>query len=78
MKEFFSDLFYMCSSSNQKSRGFYIGVTVLMFLMAILMLVSAVLLVINLVKGFFSPLFAILFGVALVIFIAVIVWLKKS
>ena len=78
MKEFIEDLKYMCSSSNTTSRGFYIGITVILVLMLLGMVASLVLLIVNAVKGFFNPLFAILFVVALIIFVGVIIWMKKS
>lgn len=78
MKEFFSDLAYMCSASNSKSRGFYIAICIGMALLALGVVASLVLLIVNLVKGWFSPLFLILFIASLAILIGLIVWLKVS
>ena len=78
MKEFFSDLAYMCSASNTKSRGFYIAICIGMAILALGVVASLVLLIVNLIKGWFSPLFLVLFLVTLGILIGLIVWLKVS
>lgn len=78
MKDFIDELKYMCSSSNTSSRGFYILIAIFLVAMVICIPVSLILLIINLVKGFFSPLFLILFIASLAITIGIVVWLKKS
>ena len=80
MKEFLSELLYMCSASNTKgTRGFYIGVTAMLALLTLGLIASIVLLVLNIVLyGAFKILFLALALVALAIEIIVIVWLKKS
>ena len=78
MKDFIEELKYMCSSSNTKSRGLYIFITIFLCIMLIAIPATLILFIVNLVKGFFNPLFLILMIVALVIFVGLIVWLKKS
>lgn len=78
MKDFVEELLYMCSASNQKSRGLYLFITVALVGLLIGAVASLVLLIINIVKGFFSPLFLILFIATVVLFIGTIVWLKRS
>lgn len=78
MKDFIDELKYMCSASNTSSRGFYIGIAVFLIIMALCIPASLILLIINLIKGYFSVLFLILFIASLLITIGLIVWLKKS
>lgn len=79
MKEFFEEFAYMCSASNTKSRGIYIFIAVALALMLIGAVAMIVMLLINVIKfGAFSPIWAILLLLDVIIFIAVIIWLKKS
>lgn len=78
MKDFIDELKYMCSESNQKSRGLYIFITIMLVLLTIGVVASAVLLVVNLIKGYTAPIFFILFFGVLAVWIGLIVWLKKS
>lgn len=78
MREFVSDLFYMCSSSNDKSRGFYIFVTIILAILTIAIPVMLGVLIFTIVKGGSIVLPIILTIAAIAIYIAVIVWLKKS
>lgn len=78
MKEFFEELMYMCSANNTKSRGLYIFIVVAMAALLIGSVAMLVLLIINLVKGYFNLLFLVLFLVAVGILVGLIVWLKKS
>lgn len=78
MKEFFEEFAYMCSSSNEKSRGLYIFIAIALVLLCIGAIVSLVLLIVNAIKGYFSVLFVVLFAVTVLLLIGVIVWLKKS
>lgn len=78
MKDFIDELKYMCSASNTSSRGFYIGITLFLIVMAVCIPVSLILLIINLIKGYFSFMFLGLFIVSLAITIGLVVWLKKS
>lgn len=77
MKEFLEELKYMCTQS--KAKGFYCFVAFALAALIIGCVVSLVMIVVNLIKfGAFSFLWLGLFLVALLITIAVIVWLKKS
>ena len=78
MKEFVSDLFYMCSSSNTESRTFFILITAILALLTIGIPAMLVLIIVNAVKGLSIVMPLILMLVALVIYVAVIIWLKKS
>ena len=79
MRDFFEELFDMCSANNTKSRGLYIFITVAMAVLALGVIASLILLIVNVVKfGAFSPMWLILLIVMLVILIGIIVWLKKS
>lgn len=79
MKDFIEELMYMCSASNTKSRGLYIGITVMLALMLIAMPVMLVLIVVNYVKlKVFQVLWLVLFFFVLIVFVGVIIWLKKS
>lgn len=79
MREFFEELFYMCSADNTKSRGLYIFIVVAMALLAIGSVVSLILMLVNLIAyKAFSWLWLILFIVTVGILVGIIVWLKKS
>lgn len=78
MREFVSDLFYMCSSSNDKSRGFYIFVTVILAILTIAIPVMLGVLIFSIIKGGSIVLPIILTIAAIAIYVAVIVWLRKS
>lgn len=78
MKEFFEEFAYMCSSSNTKSRGLYLFIAVALVILLVGSVASLALLLVNVIKGWFNPLFLILFIVQVVIFIGIIVFLKKS
>lgn len=79
MKEFFEEFAYMCSASNTKSRGIYIFIAVALALMLIGAVAMIVMLLVNVIKfGAFSPIWAILLLLDVIVFIAVIIWLKKS
>lgn len=79
MKEFFEELFYMCSASNTKSRGLYIFIVIAMALLAIGGLASIVMIIVNLVKfKAFSFLWLILCLVTWGVLTGLIIWLKKS
>lgn len=78
MKEFVSDLLYMCSDSNGSSRTFYIIVTAVLAILTICIPAMLVLVIVNAIKGFSIVLPLILMIVAIIIYVAVIVWLKKS
>lgn len=79
MKEFFEEFAYMCSASNTKSRGIYIFIAVSLALMLLGAVAMIVMLLVNVIKfGAFSPIWAILLLLDIIIFVAVIIWLKKS
>lgn len=78
MKEFFEEFAYMCSSSNTKSRGLYLFIAVALAILAVGAVVSLILFIVNTVKYGFTPLFLILFLVTIVLFVGVIIFLKKS
>lgn len=79
MKEFFEEFAYMCSASNTKSRGIYIFIAVALALMLLGAVAMIVMLLVNVIKfGAFSPIWAILLLLDIIIFVAVIIWLKKS
>ena len=76
MKDFIEELKYMCTSSNAK--GFYIFVSIMLVVLLIAIPVMLIMFIVNTIKYGFTPLFLILTLVALVIFIGIVVWLKKS
>lgn len=77
MKDFIEELLYMCKSS--KARGFYIFVTIALVALLLLSIVSLVLLIVNIIRFHtVAPLWIILLVVSLIIFIGMIIWLKKS
>lgn len=78
MKEFIEELSYMCSANNTKSRGLYLFIAISLVALLLGSVAMLVLLIVNLVKGFFNPLFLVLLIVALAIFVGIIIWLKKS
>lgn len=50
MREFFEDVKYMCSSSNTKSRGFYLAVTIASILFLFVSIAAIVLVVVGVIK----------------------------
>ena len=79
MKDFFGELFDLCSSSNKSSRGFYLIVTAALFLFALLSVLSVVMVVVSLVKGVqLDVVKYILSALPIVVTVAIVVWLKKS
>lgn len=78
MREFFEELGYMCSASNEKSRGLYIFIAIALAVLALGAVVSLVLFIVNTIKFGFYPLFLVLFIVTLLILIGMVVWLKRS
>lgn len=79
MKEFIEELGYMCSSSNTKSRGFYIFIAVAMAAMIIGSVAMIVMLLINVIKyGAFSWLWLVLLLADIGAFIGVVIFLKRS
>lgn len=78
MKEFISDLFYMCSASNTTSRTFYIIVTTILGILTLAIPGTLVFLIVSIVKGMAVVLPIILLVVCIIIYVAVLIWLKKS
>lgn len=78
MKEFVSDLLYMCSGNNTSTRGFYILVTAVLAILTLGIPVMLGLLIFNIVKGYSFILPLILLLVAIAIYVLVIIWLKRS
>ena len=78
MKEFVSDLLYMCSSSNSSSRMFYILVTAILALLTLAIPVEFIILIVKIVQHVFQIKFLIFLLVSIAIYIGVIIWLKKS
>jgi hypothetical protein len=78
MKEFVSDLLYMCSGNNTSTRGFYILVTVVLAVLTLGIPVMLGLLIFSIVKGASVVLPLIFLLVAVAAYIGVIIWLKKS
>jgi len=74
MKDFFSDLFYYCSSSNTSSRGFYIFITIMLFAIPVGILASIIMMI---VSGF-SALKLGLIIAGIVLEAIVIVWLNRG
>ena len=74
MKDFFSDLFYYCSSSNTSSRGFYIFITVMLFAIPVGVLASIIMMI---VSGF-SVLKLVLILVGIAAEAGVVVWLNRG
>lgn len=74
MREFISDLKYMCSADNQSSRGFYIFITVLLILIPVAAIVDIIW---KAIVGF-AVVDIIILIAAVAIEIGVIFWLKKS
>ena len=73
MKEFLSDLFYMCSADNETSRATYIMI-VAFLIIAIIGFIAGVIGFIA-TKNLLSLVLALLLAVG---FVAIIIWLKKS
>lgn len=78
MRDFISDLFYMCSADNTKSRGLYIFITAALCFMLIGILGGFIGIIYTAIKHgpILMPL--VLTLVILAIFVGVIIWLKKS
>ena len=79
MKEFFEELSYMCSSNNTKSRGLYLFITIGMALLALGIVATIVMIIINAVanKVFLTLPFVLLIFM-IICLVGIIVWLKKS
>ncbi len=78
MRDFIDDLKYMCSADNTKSRGLYIFITIALIAMLIGIVGGIVGIVYTAIKGGQILMPVILTVVILVIFVAVVMWLKKS
>ena len=78
MREFISELMYMCSPSNTKSRGTYIMIAIILILLPIAAISGIVATIIYAVAGNFQAMPLIITVVALVVEVALIIWLKKS
>lgn len=78
MKEFFEELKYMCSASNTKSRGTYIMVVITLIALLIAFVAGIVAEIVYISASNFQILPLLISVIALVIEIALIVWLKKS
>lgn len=74
MREFISDLKYMCSADNQSSRGFYIFITILLILVPLVAIGD---LIYKAIVGF-AVVDIIIIIAAIAVEIGVIFWLKKS
>lgn len=73
MKEFLSDLFYMCSADNETSRVTYIMI-VAFLIIAIIGFVAGIVAFIA-TKNILSLILALVLAVG---FVGIIIWLKKS
>lgn len=78
MRDFIDDLKYMCSADNTKSRGLYLFITIALIAMLIGIVGGIIGIVYTAIKGGAILMPVILTVIILVIFIAVVVWLKKS
>lgn len=78
MKEFFEELKYMCSASNTKSRGTYIMVVVTLIALLIAFVAGIVAEIVYISAHNFQILPLAISVVALVIEVALVIWLKKS
>lgn len=78
MKEFFEEFKYHCSSANETSRGVYIMIAITLILCMVIFVSGIVAEVVFVMAGNFQVLPLALSGIFLVIFIALILWLKKS
>ena len=78
MRDFIEELLDKCSANNTKSRGFYIMVTVGLALLALGSVATLILNVIMLIKGWWIPLYAILFVAAVGLTVGMVVWLNRS
>ena len=77
MKDFVEELLYMCKNSNAK--GLYTFIAIMLCILPIGAIAMATLLIINLVKfGAFVWYWAALLAFVVVVFVALILWLKKS
>lgn len=78
IRDFFSDLKYMCSSANTKSRGTYLMIAAILILLPIAAISGIVATVIYIAAGNFQLVPLIITVVAIVVEVALIVWLAKS
>lgn len=78
MRDFIEELLDKCSANNTKSRGFYIMVTVGLILLALGSVAMLIVNIVMLIKGWWIPLYLILFVVAVGLTVGAIVWLAKS
>lgn len=77
IKDFVSELLYMCSANNEKSRGFYIFVTVMLAVLTIACVAMVVLNIFMLIKGWWNFIYLVLFLVAVVLE-GVTIWKLKN
>ena len=78
MKDFFLDLKDMCSASNTKSRGFYIGITIVMTLVLLIALACIGIFIYGCVIGKVNILMLIISIIAIIIDVAVCIVLSKQ
>lgn len=78
MKDFFEELKYMCSASNTKSRGTYIMIVVTLIALLIAFVAGIVAEIVYISASNFQILPLLISVIALIVEIALIVWLKKS
>lgn len=78
MRDFIDDLKYMCSADNTKSRGLYIFIVIALVAMLIGILGGVVGIVYTAIKHGSIVRPVVLTSIISVIFVGVIVWLKKS
>lgn len=79
MRDFFGELFDLCSASNKSSRGFYLIVTTALFVFAILSIVMPAMLIVSISKGAELSVFNYAFSaLPVIVTIGIVVWLKKS
>lgn len=79
MRDFFGELFDLCSTSNKSSRGFYLIVTTALFVFAILSIVMPAMLIVSMSKGAELSVFNYaLSALPVIVTIGIVVWLKKS
>lgn len=78
MRDFIDELKYMCSASNTKSRGTYIMIAGLLILLPILAVVGVIVAIVRHAVVAALAVGIVTAVVALAIWIALIIWLKKS
>lgn len=78
MRNFIDELRYMCSSSNTKSRGLYILITIMLIVMPLGAIAGLVGFFICLAASNFVALPLIISIVLIIIEVALILWLVKS